>query len=139
MRMQRKGRTVAAVMGLAATVGVSAVLVPEAMAATAKQVKVVPNGGTCTSFFCFQPKTVKVPAAHAVTWTNTTAVTHTLTRCTPAACQGHSGGTGTQSGFGVSSLVPGGKFTFTFTGAGTYLYYCAIHGYAVMHGTVKVG
>ena len=140
MRMQTKRRTVAAaVTGLACAIAVSGVLVTEGLAATAKQVKVVPSGGTCTSLFCFRPKTVKVLHGNAVTWTNTTGATHTLTRCTAAACQGHGGGTGTQSGFGDSNLAPSGKYTFTFTKTGTYLYYCAIHGYAVMHGTVKVG
>jgi len=32
----------------------------------------------------------------------------------------------------------GKTYSFTFAGAGTYVYYCAIHGYATMHGTITV-
>jgi hypothetical protein len=31
-----------------------------------------------------------------------------------------------------------GTFTRTFGGAGTFTYYCSIHGRAVMHGTITV-
>jgi plastocyanin len=30
------------------------------------------------------------------------------------------------------------QYGFTFNAPGTYVYYCAIHGYAVMRGTVSV-
>ena len=63
---------------------------------------------------------------------------HTVTRCTPAACSGASGGTGTQTGFGSGTIAAGGKYAFAFRGKGTYVYYCSIHGYALMHGTITV-
>ncbi len=106
--------------------------------AATTHVHIVAMGGTCKSLFCFQSAKVRIPSHHSVTWTNTTTVTHTITRCTTAACSGHGGGTGTQSGFGVASLAPGQSYTFTFTSPGTYAYYCAIHGYGIMHGSIIV-
>jgi plastocyanin len=101
-------------------------------------VSVVPSGGTCTSLFCFKPPFVKIANNSAVSWVNRSTATHTITRCTPAACSGHGGGTGSDVGFGATSLAPNQRYTFTFDATGTYVYYCAIHGYSVMHGTVSV-
>jgi plastocyanin len=100
----------------------------------------ITNGG-CSgggTEFCYLPESATAVAGTPVTWTNTTSVTHTITRCTPSACAGNGGGTGAQPGFGDASLSPGTSYTFTFTAAGTYVYYCAIHGYAAMHGTIIV-
>ena len=80
------------------------------------------------------------PAGATVTWTNTSGVEHTVARCTPAACNGASGGTGTDATFSKSTVaVPAGaSFHYTFAQPGTYVYYCTLHGYAVMHGTITV-
>lgn len=90
---------------------------------------------------CFAPKLVTVVKGQKVLWTNTTPFHHTVTRCKVAAgaCP-VSGGTGTDLRFKTSPKInaPGGTFSFTFNGSGTYVYYCTIHGYAVMHGTVVV-
>ncbi len=99
------------------------------------------TSGGCSgggSQFCYLPEAATAVAGTPVTWTNTTGVTHTITRCTPSACAGNGGGSGAQAGFGDANLAPGGSYTFTFTAAGTYVYYCAIHGYAAMHGTITV-
>jgi hypothetical protein len=63
-----------------------------------------------------------------------------VTRCTPAACNGASGGTGNDPQFSSMTLAlpPNGSASFTFTQPGTYVYYCTIHGYALMHGTITV-
>jgi hypothetical protein len=53
-------------------------------------------------------------------------------------CAGNGGGTGGDSWVGSGLLNPGDLYTHTFTGAGTYVYYCTIHGYAAMHGTITV-
>jgi plastocyanin len=93
------------------------------------------GGGTA---FCYLPESATAVAGTPVTWTNSTSVTHTITRCTPSACAGNGGGTGAQAGFGDANLSPGTTYTFTFAAAGTYVYYCAIHGYAAMHGTITI-
>jgi plastocyanin len=92
-------------------------------------------GGTCTSAFCYQPGKISIKTGTTVTWINTTSVTHTVTRCTVAAC-GVGGGSGKDTGFGSGNIAAGGSYTFTFDGKGTYVYYCAIHGYSVMHARV---
>jgi plastocyanin len=92
-------------------------------------------GGT---LFCFKPSTQMVSDGEGVKWTNSTSVTHTVTRCTPAACGGLGPGSGTDSTFTSATIAASGTFTHTFHGTGTYNYYCAIHGFAVMHGSVVV-
>jgi hypothetical protein len=74
-----------------------------------------------------------------VTFTNTSGADHTVVRCTPAACEGAGGGTGADA-FAKSAIAvpPDGSFGFTFSGPGTYVYYCSLHGYALMHGTITV-
>jgi plastocyanin len=135
-------RTVAVLIiagaGIAAaptTLALGAMPAPAVVEAT---VRVVSMGGTCTALFCFKPALVKISNNNAVSWVNRSTVTHTITRCTPTACSGHGGGTGKDVGFGVSALSPGHRYTFTFDASGTYRYYCAIHGYAVMHGIISV-
>ena len=100
-------------------------------------VKIVGSSGACASSFCFQPPTPTVGSGNTVKWTNRSAATHTVTRCTTGAC-GVDGGTGSDSGLGSANLTPGRSYQFTFQGAGSYVYYCAIHGYGVMHGTITV-
>ncbi|MGO9874011.1 MAG: plastocyanin/azurin family copper-binding protein [Acidimicrobiia bacterium] len=90
--------------------------------------------------FCFVPEQVTVAVGDTVTWVNRSGAGHTVTRCTPAACDGTSGGTGTDTSFSSANVAAasGTTFSHTFTAAGTYVYYCQIHGYALMHGTVTV-
>lgn len=103
-------------------------------------VTVTSSGCAGGSSFCFVPSAVSTASGTTVTWTNQTTASHTVTRCTPVACMGVDGGTGTDSTFTSMNLDPGPGTTavHTFSGAGTYNYYCQIHGYAVMHGTVTV-
>jgi plastocyanin len=100
----------------------------------------IAQGSACkpASTYCFKKATKTVASGTKVTWNNPTIAPHTITRCTPAACAGVDGGTGTEAGLGSSTLTSGGKYKFVFHGTGTYSYYCAIHGYGVMHGTVTV-
>ena len=117
-----------ALMAVASDVAISS-------AATPPAVKIVNMGGTCTSAFCYQPSRLKVTSGTTVTWTNNTSVSHTVTRCTVAAC-GVGGGTGHDKGFGSGTILPGGTYSFTFHLKGSYVYYCAIHGYATMHARI---
>lgn len=98
------------------------------------------KSGTGACLFCFSPAAVTIPSGGTVTWTNASGADHTVARCTPAACNGESGGTGTDATFSKSTIAvpPGTSFHYTFAQPGTYLYYCTIHGYAVMHGTITV-
>lgn len=104
-------------------------------AATTASARIVSTGAHCTSAFCFKPTALSVSAGTTVTWTNRTTSPHTVTRCTVAAC-GHGGGSGKDQGFGSAVIPPGGTYSFTFQSKGTYYYYCAIHGYSVMHARV---
>jgi plastocyanin len=118
--------------------GLFQVLAPgSANAATAVAI----NGGASCSGqpFCFAPSAVTVPSGDTVTWTNQSGTAHTVTRCDPTACNGTDGGTGTDPAFDHSVAGANGTaVNHTFNGAGTYNYYCKIHGFAVMHGTVTV-
>jgi plastocyanin len=96
--------------------------------------------GACGSgvYFCYVPSPATVSAGDTVVWTDQSGFgPHTVTRCDPAHCAGHDGGTGTDSPLD-GTVGPGSDFSHTFTGPGTYLYYCKIHGYALMNGIVTV-
>lgn len=72
----------------------------------------------------YSPKTITVSTGTAVTWTwNSDGVAHTVTFDDGAQ------GSGARSS---------GTFARTFTAAGTYTYYCQIHGRAVMSGSITV-
>lgn len=97
----------------------------------------IQNGGACGQIFCFSPQTRTVTSDTTVTWTNTTTADHTVTRCDTTACP-VGPGTGSDATFGSGLLGAGQTFSVTFRGLGTYNYYCQIHGYTIMHGTVTV-
>ena len=74
------------------------------------------------SGFAFVPSTLNVPVDTTVTWTNADGAPHTAT---------------SDGGFWDSpTLEQGGNFSFTFTSAGQFPYFCAIHPF--MTGTVVV-
>jgi len=89
--------------------------------------------------FCEDPPLVSSAPGVRLTWLNRSSFPHTITRCTASACQGLDGGDGADV-FGDRERVfqTGNSYAFTFHGAGTYRYYCRIHGYAAMHGAVIV-
>jgi plastocyanin len=103
-----------------------------------KVVKIVNASSSCAEF-CFRPAQLRVPLNTAVTWKNTSVSIHTVTRCTKAACAGNNGGTGTDKGPSSGTVSPGKSYTFVFKHKGTYTYYCQVHGFTVMHGTITVG
>jgi plastocyanin len=88
--------------------------------------------------FCFTPATLTIHAGDTVTWTNRSGVDHVVGRCAPVECDGVSGGTGGAGVFASDLLADGATYSHTFGGTGTYTYYCAIHGYAGMHGVIVV-
>jgi plastocyanin len=78
--------------------------------------------------FAFKPQTVEVKTGAKVTWTNQDGAPHTTTSGTPGAKDGKWEG---------QLAGSGGSFSFTFAQAGSFPYFCAIHG-ASMTGTVVV-
>lgn len=105
----------------------------------ASQDAVVTVSTNCT-YFCFVPAKTTVAAGTTVTWVDKSSTRHNITRCDPANCDGVSGGTGVDAAFTSAhiALPAGGTAHFTFAQPGTYVYYCAIHGYGLMHGTITV-
>ena len=82
--------------------------------------------------FMFNPGTITVRVGQQVVWVNNDSAPHTSTS---GSC---SGGTCTPApGWDSGTLNPGQSFAFTFTTAGTFTYFCRIHG-ASMQGTVVV-
>jgi plastocyanin len=73
--------------------------------------------------FGYEPPAITVKVGDTVQWVNPTGIQHTATA------------TGV---FDSGSVGQGGTFTFTFTTAGTFDYFCAIHGAALQSGTVTV-
>ena len=114
---------------------------PAGRAATAAgtAVAVEIRSGTCPStIYCFAPSSVTVSVGDTVRWVDTSHSPHTVTRCDPAVCPGTGGGTGTDTSFTRGDIGADQDFTYTFSGAGTYVYFCEIHGYSDMHGTITV-
>lgn len=74
--------------------------------------------------YAFSPATLTVKQGTKVTWTNKDSVNHTVTS--------DAGPDSFDSGF----LSQDQSFSFTFTKAGTYTYFCSAHPY--MRGTVVV-
>jgi len=72
--------------------------------------------------FVFGPQTLTVPIGTTVTWTNSDDIPHTSVS--------------TEGVFKSKVLDTDEKFSYTFTKAGTYPYYCTIH--PKMTGTVVV-
>jgi plastocyanin len=72
--------------------------------------------------FSFVPQTVTVPVGTTITWTNRDDIPHTAASTTGV--------------FKSKVLDTDEKFSYTFTKAGTYPYYCTIH--PKMTGTVVV-
>ena len=63
--------------------------------------------------FTFGPAEVKVPVGTAVTWVNRDDIPHTVVN--------------TDKAFKSKVLDTDEKYSFTFTQAGTYPYFCSIH------------
>jgi len=72
----------------------------------------------------YDPATISVDAGTTVTWTNGGTQMHTVTSTRGLF----------DSGF---TLSPGSSYSFTFSEAGTYNYYCQVHGVSQL-GTVVV-
>lgn len=114
---------------------------PAAAASTTTTVVSKFNSPDCQDglIFCYVPSDATVSVGDTVLFTDQSRFRHTVTRCDPQQCVGHDGGTGSDPSFDAFvGPGPSVDFSHTFTGPGTYVYYCRIHGYANMHGTITV-
>ena len=75
--------------------------------------------------YMFGPDAITVKPGTTVTWTNTDAVSHTVTADTV-----------TSDAPSSMDIAQGQSYSYTFKVAGTYTYHCFPHPY--MHGTVIV-
>jgi plastocyanin len=77
----------------------------------------------------FVPSPDTVSAGATVTWTNQDAATHTVTSVP-----------GSAETFSSGNVSAAATFSHTFNSAGTFNYYCAIHGTPTsgMRGTIVV-
>ena len=132
------GRLITRAAAVLSALAVSLVVAGATPAGAAGGAVTISASGCGGTLFCYKPSALSVTDGSAVTWTDTTAFPHTVTRCTAAACSGTGPGTGTDSTFTSASVSPNGSTAHTFHGTGTYNYYCSIHGYGVMHGTITV-
>jgi plastocyanin len=123
--------------GLAVMVaGVTLLAVP-ALASTTITV----SSGACSgggTLFCFTPESTGGTTGSAVTWTNQSGAAHVVAVCTAIACPGAPANTGSDNFNLQLGTANGSSAQFTFSSAGTYYYYCSIHGYAAMHGALTV-
>lgn len=71
--------------------------------------------------FVFQPQELKIKVGTTVTWTNRDDIPHTVVSA---------------GKFRSKTLDTDDKFTFTFTNAGDYKYFCSLHPH--MTGMIKV-
>lgn len=76
----------------------------------------------------FNPAAKTISVGTTITWTNKDNSTHTVTSGTPGAPDGM---------FNSGNLNNGGTFSYKFNTAGTFKYYCIIHG-AMMTATMTV-
>jgi len=108
----------AAVRSAATAAPAARMSAPATAPAAARNAKVVIDN------FKFQPKELTVARGTTVTWINQDDAPHTATsRNDPPK-------------FDSRALDTGERFSFTFTGAGTYRYYCKVHTH--MSGVVIV-
>ena len=100
---------------LAAALLAAAVSLPPAAAQAAETEVKIDN-------FTFAPQRLTVKAGTTVTWINEDDIPHTVVA--------------TQKAFKSKVLDTDDKYTFTFTTAGTYDYFCSLHPH--MTGTIVV-
>ncbi|MEH6951115.1 plastocyanin/azurin family copper-binding protein [Nitrobacter sp. NHB1] len=94
---------------------VAAVMASQITAAHCEEVSVTIDN------FTFEPAQLTVKVGTTVTWTNRDDIPHTVV----SAGQ-----------FRSKALDTDDKYSFTFTGAGNYTYFCSLHPHMV--GTIKV-
>jgi plastocyanin len=102
------------VLGLAAGIAVSVAVMAAPAAPESAEVKI--------DNFTFAPQSMTVKAGTTITWINEDDIPHTVAA--------------TGKAFKSKVLDTDDKFSFTFTTAGTYEYFCSLHPH--MTGTIVV-
>ena len=94
------------------------------------KVMIIPNAGTTPPGYSPDSITVVIGVNNTVVWSNndTSGTLHTVSGGTPSS---------PNTSWGSGPLSEGESFSYTFTVAGTYPYYCEFHP-SVMTGTVIV-
>ena len=102
------------VAGVAAPVMIAMLLLfAGSPSVTASDQPSVANAAVKIDNFVFGPQTLTVPVGTTVTWTNSDDIPHTAVS--------------TDGVFKSKVMDTDEKFSYTFTKAGTYPYYCTIH------------
>jgi len=113
-----RGAVFGGVLGLLSGAAVSVGVINAVLAAPAS-----PQGAEVKiDNFTFAPQSVTVKAGTTVTWLNEDDIPHTVAA--------------TGKAFKSKVLDTDDKYTFTFTAAGTYEYFCSLHPH--MTGTIVV-
>jgi plastocyanin len=101
------------VTGLAASVMIAILLLAGSESVTAADQPSTTNAAVKIDNFVFGPQTLTVPVGATVTWTNSDDIPHTAVS--------------TDGVFKSKVMDTDEKFSYTFTKAGTYSYFCSIH------------
>jgi plastocyanin len=101
------------VASLIAPVMIAMILLAGSSRVTASDKPSAANTTVKIDNFVFGPQTLTVPVGTTVTWTNSDDIPHTSVS--------------TEGVFKSKVLDTDEKFSYTFTKAGTYPYYCTIH------------
>ena len=102
-------------LGLALVMAAAILLQPGGARAHAEEIKVTLDN------FTFSPNELKVKIGDTVTWTNHDDIPHTVVSA---------------GKFRSKTMDTDGTFSFTFTSAGDYKYFCSLHPH--MTGMIKV-
>jgi plastocyanin len=108
-----KGRSVWAASFVASMTIAIALLVAGSPSVTANDQPAAANGEVKIDNFSFGPQTLTVPVGATVTWTNRDDIPHTVVS--------------TEGVFKSKVRDTDEKFSYTFTKAGTYPYFCSVH------------
>ena len=101
------------VAGLAMPVMIALLLLAGSPSVTAADQPAAANTEVKIDNFSFGPQTVTVPVGATVTWTNRDDIPHTVVS--------------TDGAFKSKVRDTDETFSFTFTKAGTYPYFCSVH------------
>ncbi len=101
------------IAGVAVPVMIAMILLAGSFSATANAEPSAAAASVKIDNFVFGPQTLTVPVGATVTWINSDDIPHTSVS--------------TEGVFKSKVLDTDEKFSYTFTKAGTYPYYCTIH------------
>jgi plastocyanin len=101
------------ISGVAAPVVFAMMLLASSSRVTANAEPSAPAAAVKIDNFVFGPQTITVPVGTTVTWTNVDDIPHTAVS--------------TDGVFKSKVMDTDEKFSYTFTKAGTYSYYCSVH------------